>query len=507
MIGRQNGLATEVQPSSTGVPSTQELLLEWRKCKRSPAYFIDTYCKMLDSVSQDWIPFKLWREQYEVLQGWQQNQYNITLKARQLGLTWLALGQALWQIVFFANAEVMLVSRRQDEAFYIAGEERLRGMYKQLPTWMKADGVIRDNASHWRLSNGSGARAFPSNNVDSYSANLMVIDEADHPGINLRVLLNSAKPTIDAGGKLLLVSRSYKEKPASYFKQLYRVAKAGKNEYNAAFLPWHVHTGRTRAWYEKQCATAMANEGTLDSVYEQYPETDEQALAPRSLDKRIPPAFLSHCYVEGQALTGDDLKFDAPRIGGLTIYKNPEKDATYVIGADPAEGNPTSDDSAATVLDLVTGEEVASLAGKFQVDVFAAHLKALAGYFNEASVMVERNNHGHAVLLWLKDNSKVRLLKGLDGRVGWQTNTVSKAEMYSSAVVTFREGDTVIHSFDTLTQLQEIEGSTLKAPEGEMDDRAVSFVLALMARGFTPRRKKRVVAGGLYTSRNKRRGR
>jgi hypothetical protein len=45
--------------------------------------------------------------------------------------------------------------------------------------------------------------------------------------------------------------------------------------------------------------------------------------------------------------------------------------------ADPAEGNPTSDDPAATVLDADIGEEVACIAGLFQPEVFAAHIDAV----------------------------------------------------------------------------------------------------------------------------------
>jgi hypothetical protein len=51
----------------------------------------------------------------------------------------------------------------------------------------------------------------------------------------------------------------------------------------------------------------------------------------------------------------------------------------------------------------------------------------------------------------------------------------------------FEEGDTILHSFDILTQLQSIDGSTLKAPEGEPDDLADSYALALVARRLKPR--------------------
>lgn len=466
--------------TQTHVPS--EWVQEWANCEADPAYFIYNYCKILDPVEKDWIPFHLWDAQFEVLDSWLANQYNLGLKARQVGLTWEALALANWGIIFHNNYEVMLVSRRLEEAWYIAGDERLRGMYRNLPDWMKGSEVVRDNAAHWRLSNGSGARAFPSNNVDSYSANLLIIDEADHPHIDLKTLLNSAKPTIDAGGKLILISRSYKEQPMSYFKTLYRVGKAGKNEFAVTFIPWFAHPSRTQEWYDEQCRNAMETEGTLDSVYEQYPATDVQALAANTLDKRIAPQFLSRCYVEMKALPRKMLHANAPDIPGLQIYRNPQAGEKFVLGADPAEGNPTSDDSAASVVEMDSGEEVAALAGKFEVDTFASYIKELSTYFNRAPALVERNNHGHAVILWLADNSRVRLIEGKDEKEGWQTNTVSKAELYADAVVNFRERDAVIHNFETLTQLQSIDGATLKAPPNMHDDRAVSFVLAQKAR-------------------------
>jgi hypothetical protein len=47
------------------------------------------------------------------------------------------------------------------------------------------------------------------------------------------------------------------------------------------------------------------------------------------------------------------------------------------------------------VLDVETGEEVATLAGKFELALFAHYLNAVAMWYNQAAVMCERNNHGH----------------------------------------------------------------------------------------------------------------
>src|SRR5262249_50755169 len=132
-----------------------------------------------------------------------------------------------------------------------------------------------------------------------------------------------------------------------------------------------------------------------------------------------------------------------------------------------------------TVLDRETGEEAAALAGKFQPSTLAAHADAVGQWYNRADLLVERNNHGHAVLLWLKDNSKLARLRGTDGVEGWLSNTRGKTLLYDTCADAFRDGATVLHSFGTFTQLASIEGSSLRAPEGEPDDRADSYALAL----------------------------
>ena len=53
-------------------------------------------------------------------------------------------------------------------------------------------------------------------------------------------------------------------------KSIYKAAKAGKNAWKAVFLPWSARPERTPAWYEAQRRDALANEGSLDSVHEQY---------------------------------------------------------------------------------------------------------------------------------------------------------------------------------------------------------------------------------------------
>ena len=46
----------------------------------------------------------------------------------------------------------------------------------------------------------------------------------------------------------------------------------------------------------------------------------------------------------------------------------------------------------------------------------------------------------------------------------------------------FRDGETTVHNLGTFSQLASVEGATQRAPEGQADDRAVAFVLALAGR-------------------------
>ena len=448
---------------------------ELGKCYNSPEYFIKNYCYIYDTVDNGWVPFELWPAQLAALDVIHNNQLSVVLKARQIGLTWLVLAYALWSMIFRPIASVLIFSKRDIDAIYLLSPDRLRGMYDRLPEWMKSGHTINtDNAHEWSMENQSTARSFPTSAGDSYTATLAIVDEADlSPDLNS--LLRAVKPTIANGGKMILLSRADKDKPISDFKKIYMDAKAGKTPWAHIFLPWYVHPRRTTRWYEMEKQDILSRTGSTDDLFEQYPATDAEAMKPRSLDKRIPHDWLELVYKE---MEGDD----SYGLTGLQVFQKPQDGKAYVIGADPAEGNPNSDESSATVLDLSTGEEVAVLAEKLQPTTFADYVQKLSGFYNSAEVLVERNNHGHAILLKFSEDGFEGTLNGPDGRPGWYNTNKGKALMYTHCTKAIQDKDTLIHSFQTYQQLASIVGSTLKAPEHEHDDKATSFALAQCAR-------------------------
>src|SRR5262249_55033854 len=159
----------------------------------------------------------------------------------------------------------------------------------------KVDYFKVDNDHEWHLSNGSRFLALPTTAGDSYTASLAIVDEADLVP-DLAHLMGAVKPTIDGGGNMILLSRPDKNKPQSPFKQIDKAGKEPANQWKSLFLPWFSRPDRDASWYETQKTEILERTASLDVLHEQYPATDAEALAPRSLDKRIAPVWLLQCY-------------------------------------------------------------------------------------------------------------------------------------------------------------------------------------------------------------------
>jgi hypothetical protein len=454
--------------------SREKIRREWLKCEADPSYFIYNYVKIYDATEASWVPFALWPMQFPVVDLITEEQLSIILKARQLGMTWLCLSYVLWKMVFHPAVTAMLFSRRDDEATYLL-DFRLKGMYKRLPEWMHVKKIYKSNTDMWQLSNGSIAYAFPTTAGDSYTASIAVVDEADLVP-DLDSLLNAVKPTIDGGGQMILLSRSNKDTPGSTFKKMYTAARDGKSPWKSIFLPWWARPSRDQEWYDNQVMDVLSRTGSMDDLYQQYPAKDTEALMPRTMDKRIPPMWLEQVFQESKPIENAFLG-----LPGFTVYEEPSWNLEYVIGADPAEGNPTSDPTSAHVVEKLTGREVARLAGQFEPTVFAGYLIRLSAWYNDAHLLVERNNHGHAVISHVETNSNVQLLSGYDGRRGWSSNIKGKALVWTSMADAARDKQCLIRSKTTYEQLQSIEGATLRAPKGLHDDEAMSYALAIRA--------------------------
>ena len=273
-------------PSSTpfSLPQDSRQSVRREQLRRDPALFI-TECCWIDT-EPEWEKFILWPAQSATLEDFRRHARVAVLKARQLGLTWLALAYALHLMLFVPGTTVLFFSKGEREARELL--RRLKGMVERLPAWLRPETDAPTNTEELTLGNGSNAKVFPTTGGRSYTGSLVVVDEADWID-TFPELLRAVKPTVDAGGKLILLSSPDKGKPESLFKAIYRAAREGANGYHPIFLPWSARPSRTQDWYDAEKVNDLATKGTLDDIYQEYPETEAQALSPRELDKRIPP--------------------------------------------------------------------------------------------------------------------------------------------------------------------------------------------------------------------------
>lgn len=445
---------------------------EWLKCTQSFPYFAYTYARIYNAQQRQWVPFRLWPAQMEVAQAMQRERFLVILKARQIGMSWLATCYTLWLMIFRPASTNLLFSRRDDEAVELLSQ-RVCGIYRRLPPYMQCRTVVIENEHEFRLTNGSATLAFPSQGGDSYTGNLVLLDEFDLHERPQR-LLASVEPTISAGGQLFMMSRPNKARPKSVFKETYRKAAAGETRWRPIFLPWSARPDRDQNWYEEQKRDILASDGSIDRLWEQYPATADEALAPNTMDKRIPAAWLLSCdHANGHGENPLGLP-------GLQVFESPNG-IDYIIGIDPAEGNPQSDESVVQIIRADNGRQVAVLAGRIEPATLATYADLLAQWYSNAIAIVERNNHGHVVIQQLSD-TRLRVANGPDGRPGYLKTARTSADLWAKVVEIIRDERPEIHDRETLSQLFAIEGASLKAPDGMHDDRADAWGLAQWGR-------------------------
>lgn len=465
----------------------QTILQELTRCtnrQHGLFYFVWNYCYIYDNVTRGWVPFKLWPFQMKVLQLILDNQYSIILKTRQVGVTWLVLAYELWDSLFFPETLCLNFSRRELEAIELV-DFRIKGMYKSLPSWMRAEIVDKDTKTEFELSIGSRFRASSSGGSDSYAASFAFIDEAElvEETTPLAKLMTALEPTVGtAGGKMVMVSRSDKRRPNSTFKQTFRAALAGKSMYKALFIPWYDHPRRDQKWYDVRRQNAEETD-TLDELFEQYPATVEEALMANMRQKRYSEKWIKQCFFPDERMDFTEIEdFPSLPVESTFLYREREEGKRYVIVADPAEGNPSSDDSGLMVFDTTNHEQVLVFRGKLEPDIFAHYLNLVSIYYNRAAAFVERNNHGHTVISYLRNNTNCPVIEGRDStsarpKFGFPTTKVSKVAATDAVAEALRGKKLVLHDIETTVQLSDINGSTLSASEGNHDDLASCIFL------------------------------
>lgn len=250
---------------------------ELEYCAKNPVYFIEHYVHIEDKDAPGIvIPFRLWDGQRRAVTSMAAHRFNIVLKARQLGISWLVLAMAAHMLLTQEGSTVIALSRTENEAVELV--RRVRVILTHMPEFVTetpaADKyTVTGKTMQIKLKSPQGGtesvfQAFTSSPsaARSFTANLIIFDEWAFQQ-SAEEIWTSGFPTINrpTGGKVIGLSTMLK---GTLFERLWT-----ENErFNKVFLPWDTDPRRDAEWYES--TRQMLGE----LIYQEYPASPEEAL-------------------------------------------------------------------------------------------------------------------------------------------------------------------------------------------------------------------------------------
>jgi len=352
---------------------------EYIKCASDPVHFMRKYC-YIQHPQRGRIQFNLYPFQEKVLKLFRDHDYTTVLKSRQLGISTLAAGYALWLMTFHKDRNVLALATTQATARNLVGKTQF--MWENLPSWLKIDSA-ENNKLSLRLTNGSKIQAKSSNSdaARSEAVSLLIIDEAAFID-NIAETWASAQQTLATGGGAIVLSTPYGT--GNWFHQTWVKSEGGENDFLPIKLPWYVHPERDQTWRDAQdtllgdprlaaqeCDCDFSTSGDI-VFYNEYLEYYEKTFIKAPLEKR-----------------GADQN--------LWVWESPDYTRDYMVVADVARGD-GKDFSTCHVIDVESNVQVAEYKGQIGTKEFGHLLVGLATEYNEAMLVVENANIGWATI-------------------------------------------------------------------------------------------------------------
>ena len=312
------------------------------------------------------------------------------------------------------------------------------------------------------------------------------------------------------------------------FYNEWKRAEAGESDFIPIFLPWYAMSEYNLpgmvvepddeykdeeeylvkdygvkpsqlAWRRMMIRTYC--QGDVIKFHQEYPSFPDEAFIASGLPffttSQLAPFYKmiekGKKYIIHDKLIGD------PN-GYLEIFRRPEPEHQYVIGADSSMGFEDDDHSrsAFQVVDMETLEQVAEYDCSSAPHIMAKHLAVVGRYYNEAllcpEVQASGGGGGREIIVYLRQDHKYYNLHqwkhgdkiGAEHAhlVGWETNSKTRPRMVARLREAIMERTIKIHSSKLLSQLAnfgENETGRLEAVQGH-DDLLFAFGIALVSR-------------------------
>ena len=425
-------------------------------------------------------------------------QRNIVLKARQMGLTTWAAARFFIRTITRPGTLSLQVAHTQE-----AAEEIFRIVHRFVD-WLPE--VLRDGPLKTSRANVRQI-AFPE--IDSQyrvvsagdrnagrgltAQNLHCSELARWPGDPAETLAG-LRAAMSPDAELILESTP--NGVGGCFHEEWQ--KADETGTVRHFFPW---------WQERRYRAAAVAESTLTReernlmkqasldleqiAYRRKIRADFRGLARQEFAEDQESCFLSsgNSVFELAAIEARLTQIPEPverrRNGEIEVWLPPLKGKQYLVAVDPAGGGSDGDYSAAQVIEMETGLQCAEFAGHVGGLELARLVTALAAEYNQAWLVVERNNHGSGVLALAETVCKYPRIYRQAGQPGWLTTSLSRPAMLARLGAGLVEEPQRFQSRRLLAECRSfvrLPNGNTGARAGTHDDRVMAMSIALAAR-------------------------
>ena len=356
---------------------------EYKRCIQDPVYFMKKYCK-IQHPKKGKIPFHLYPFQEDTLNALRNNDYNVILKSRQLGISTLSAGYALWLMTFFSDKNILVIATTQEVAKNLV--LKVKVMHEYLPSWLRK-AATEANKLSLRFDNGSQIKAVSSSGTSgrSEALSLLIIDEAAFIR-NIDEIWTAAQQTLATGGGAIVLSTP--NGTGNFFHKVWVGAETKSgigSRFNPIKLHWTVHPDRDQSWRDKQ----------------------DELLGPAEAAQECDCDFITsgNTVVDGATLQWYEQTHVSEPLekrgfdGNLWIWEPPTYNSgkDYIVCADVARGD-GSDFSGFHVIDVETMTQVAEYKGQIDTTNYGNMLVNIATEYNDALLVIENSNIGWATI-------------------------------------------------------------------------------------------------------------
>jgi hypothetical protein len=443
---------------------TPELLKEYKRCMKDPAYFCEQYVKVI-ALDEGLVPFNLYPYQRQMFNHFEENRFNVVLACRQSGKSISACAYLLWFALFHSEKTIAVLANKGATAREMLS--RITLMLENIPFFLQP-GSKALNKGSLEFSNNSRiiAAATSGSSIRGMSVNLLYLDEFAFVE-RAAEFYTSTYPVVSSGKDTKVIITSTANGIGNQFHKIWEGSVQGVNEFKSFRVDWWDVPGRDEEWKNQTISNTSQLQfdqefgntffGTGDTLINAETLLGLRALNPKKV-------------LEG---------------GKFLVYEEPIEDHEYIMTVDVSKGR-GQDYSTFNLIDISV-RPFAQVAvyrnNTISPILFPNIIYKFAKAYNGAYVVIESNDQGSVVCNGLYhdleyENMHVESAVKSSG-LGIEITRKTK-RLGCSAFKDILENNKIkIVDEKTIMEIStfEAKGQSYEASDGNHDDLVMNFVM------------------------------